>query len=134
MTSILQAYIPKFLVNLQRENEDLIKVSTRYFSPAGDVYTLDKRTVSPSIIQTNESLNELKPETSDVYPFKIVVPRDIDGSAVISTPNLDTFPTASQDYYIPIYFERYSEEVIRAIDREFTELTVSVAILSPEAE
>jgi hypothetical protein len=29
-----------------------------------------------------------------------------------------------QDYYVPIYFERYKQDVVLLIDKEFTELTV----------
>lgn len=123
MTDILKSYIPKFIVDLNRNNDDVITVSTQYFSPEGDVYVLDKRTVSPSVIQTTQSLAELQPEVSTVYPFKIVPPKDVDGATIILTPSIETFPTASQNYYTPIYFERYNQTVVALIDKEFTELT-----------
>lgn len=123
MIDPLKSYIPKFLVDLNRNNEDIIAVSTNYFSPDGDVYQLDKRTVSPSVILTTQSLQELQVETSTVYPFKIVPPKDIDGSTIILSPSIDTAPTASQNYYTSIYFERYNTDVIQQLNKQFTELT-----------
>lgn len=125
-SNILNSYIPKFLINLNRDNEDIIKVNTRYFSPEGDVYELDKRTIAPVVIQTQESLNELRIETSSVYPVRIVAPLDFDGAVLIEVPSIETVPTASQSYFMPIYFERYSPEVIRNLDRNFVELTTPV--------
>lgn len=122
-SNILNSYIPKFLVNLNRENEDVIVVTTNYFSPAGDAYQLDKRTISPSLIQTTQSLQELKPEISNVYPYRYPTPIEYDGSTLLLSPTVDTEPTASQDYYTPIYFERYNQDVINNIDKSFTELT-----------
>lgn len=124
MINILDSYIPKFIVDLQRENDTVITVTTRYFSPEGDIYELDERTISPILIQTTQSLQELRPEISNVYPFKIVTPLDYDGTTLILVPGVDTVPTASQGYYTPIYFERYNQEVIRNIESTFTELTV----------
>jgi len=130
MSNILNSFIPKYLIDLNRDNEDIITVSTKYFSPAGDVYELDKRTVSSVMVQTTQSLEELRPEVSDVYPFKIVTPLDFDGSTLILTPNIETQPTASQGYYVPIYFERFDPTVINSIDKSFNELTVPVATTS----
>lgn len=124
MSNILNSFIPKYLVDLNRDNEDIITVSTKYFSQNGDVYELDKRTVSPVMIQTTQSLEELRPEVSDTYPFKIVMPLDFDGSTLLLTPSIETQPTASQGYYVPIYFERFNSEVLRSIDKSFSELTV----------
>lgn len=123
-SNILNSYIPKILVELNRNNEDIITVSTNYLSPSGDVYTLDKETVSPILIQTTQSLQELQPELSDAYPFKIVTPLDYDGSTIIISPSVETQPTASQGYYVPIYFERYNDDVISLIDSSFSELTL----------
>lgn len=128
MTDPLKSYIPKFLVDLNRNNDDIITVSTDYFSSQGDVYQLDKRTVSPSVILTTQSLQELQPEVSTVYPFKIVPPKDIDGSTIILSPSIDTFPTASQNYYAAVYFERYNMDVMKLLDKSFTELTVEPLI------
>jgi hypothetical protein len=122
MSNILNSYISKFLVNLKKENDDVVKVTTKYFSPQGDVYELDKRTISPNLIQTTQSLQELNPEISDVYPFKTVTPLDYDGSTLVFVPATDTIPTASQGYYAPIYFERYNSEIIANIDTQFLEL------------
>jgi hypothetical protein len=124
MINILDSYIPKYLVDLKRNNDDVITVTTNYLSPAGDVYELDTRTISPVMIQTTQSLQDLKPEISTVYPFKIVMPLDPDGSTVLISPTPTAAPTASQGYYVPIYFERYQTQVVENIDRTFTELTV----------
>lgn len=124
MINILNSYIPKFLVDLNRENDDVITVTTNYLSPQGDVYVLDTRAINPVIIQTTQSLQELQPEISTVYPFKIVTPIDVDGSTIILSPTPETQPTASQGYYVPIYFERYRQEFMESINKTFTELTV----------
>jgi hypothetical protein len=124
MINILDSYIPKFIVDLNRNNEDIITVRTNYLSPEGDVYELDTRTISPVLIQTTQSLEELQPEISTVYPFKIVTPLDPDGSTVLLSPTINSFPTASQGYYVPIYFERYQSEFIQNVDRRFAELTI----------
>lgn len=124
MTNIFKSYIPKFLVNLAKTNDDIITVTTKYFSPSEDVYELDTRTVSPVLVQTTQSLQELQPELSNVYPFKIVTPLDYDGATMIQSPGVNTVPTASQGYYAPIYFERYNQDVVRNIDTTFNELTV----------
>lgn len=124
MLNILDSYIPKFLVNLPRDNDDIITVTTNYLSTGGDVYELDTRTLSPILIQTTQSLQELQPEISTVYPFKIVTPVDPDGSTVIISSTPETQPTASQGYYAPIYFERYNADFMQNIDKNFTELSV----------
>jgi len=128
MLNIFNSYIPKFLVDLKKDNEDIIIVSSSYFSPEGDVYELDTRTLSPNLLQTTQSLQELQPEISTVYPFKIVTPLDFDGSTMIQSPSMTTQPTASQGYYAPIYFERYNPDVVRNIDTQFTELTTGSSI------
>jgi len=128
MINIFNSYIPKFLVDLKKNNEDIIIVSSSYFSPEGDIYELDTRTLSPNLIQTTQSLQELQPEISMVYPFKIVTPLDFDGSTILQSPSMTTDPTASQGYYAPIYFERYNVDVIRNINTQFTELTTGSGI------
>jgi hypothetical protein len=128
MLNIFNSYIPKFLVDLKKDNEDIIIVSSSYFSPEGDIYELDTRTLSPNLVQTTQSLQELQPEISTVYPFKIVTPLDFDGSTILQSPSMTTQPTASQGYYAPIYFERYNSDVIRNIDARFTELTTGSGI------
>ena len=122
--NILQSYIPKFLVDLNKNNDDVIVVTTQYFSPSGDVYELDRRALAPNLLQTTQSLQELRPEISTVYPFRIVTPLDFDGATLIISPSISTQPTASQSYYAPIYFERYDPTVYANISKEFTELVV----------
>jgi hypothetical protein len=121
--NIFTNYISKFIVELNRNNEDITFVSTSYFDTNGDVYILDKRAVNPVIIQTTQSLQELQPEVSAVYPFKIVVPLDPDGVNVLQIPTFETIPSASQHYYAPTYFERYNPDVLNRIEKSFTELT-----------
>lgn len=82
------------------------------------------------MIQTTQSLQELQPEISNVYPYKIVPPTDIDGSTVILSPTIDTNPTASQNYYTPIYFERYDPTIIKLLNTQFTELSIYQPISS----
>lgn len=122
MSRIYNTYIPKFIVNLYRENEDISTVTTRYFSENGDVYTLDTRTISPNVLQTEQSINELQPEVSTKYPFKVATPIQPDGATLIYSPSVNTQPTASQHYYAPVYFERIQPAVIRNIINTFTEL------------
>lgn len=124
-SNILNSYIPKVLVELNRNNEDIITVSTNYLSQDGDEYTLDRDTISPILLQTTQSLQELQPEISTTYPFKIVTPLDYDGSTIIISPSVETQPTASQGYYVPIYFERYDPEILNLINQDFAELTLT---------
>jgi hypothetical protein len=49
---------------------------------------------------------------------------DYDGATIIISPSINTAPTASQGYYVPIYFERYNLDVVNNIDKQFTELTI----------
>jgi hypothetical protein len=122
MANSFQSYISKLFVDVNRDNDDIIKVETEYLSPEGDVFILDKRTVSPVMIPTTSSVNELRPEVSDVYPYKIVTPLDADNSIIVLSPSIDTPVTASQNYYVPVYFEVYKQDVLNAINKEFTEL------------
>lgn len=124
MANILQTYISKIFVNQNTNNNDVTKITTEFLSPEGDVFTLETRAISPIVIQTTSSVNELQPEVSDSYPFKIVTPTDLDGSTILLSPNAQTIVTASQNYYSPIYFERYRKDVLDLIDRQFNELQV----------
>lgn len=127
MIKVTSNYIPKFFVALNKDNEDIIVVSSSVLTPERDVFTVDKRLISPSVIPTNQSLKDLQPEVSEVYPFKIVTPVDeYDGSTIIITPGVNTFPSASQGYYTPIYFERYKKEVVNNLDKRFTELSATL--------
>ena len=124
MIDILRSYIPKFIVDINRNNDNIIKVSTQYFSPSGDVYTLDRRAVAPSVVQTEQDIQDLRPEVSTVYPFKIITPLDYDGSSIVLSPSATTIPTASQNYYAPVWFERYDPVVLNSLDVSFKELSV----------
>lgn len=127
MASIFQSYISKVFIQTNTDNDDVVTISTQFLSPEGDVFTLDRRTLSPNIIKTTGSLEELKPEVSNIYPFKISTPILQDGSTEILSQTINTPVTASQNYYVPIYFERYTPEVLRRIDNEFTELTTPIS-------
>lgn len=122
--NVFDTYIPKYKVDSSRTNDDIIAVSSSLLSPEGDVFFVDKRLLSPVLVQTQKTINELSPEVSNTYPFRIVCPLDVDGSTMIQSPSLTTEPTASQSYYAPIYFERYNPAVLRNLDKEFLELTV----------
>lgn len=123
MSNIFDTYLPKFLVNLQRENEDVLYLSSSKFSPEGDVYTVDVRAVAPNVLQSEQSVQELKPNVSDVYPFKIVLPLEEDSSNLLQIPSARSFPTASQYYYVPMYFERYTRDTYDTVDKQFRELS-----------
>jgi hypothetical protein len=123
---IFQSYISKVFINVNTDNDDVVKITTQKFSPTGDVYELDRRVISPSLIETEKSLEDLKPEVSNVFPFKVVTPKDTDGSVVILSPTTETEVTASQNYYTPIYFERYNLDVLRQIDKDFNELLAPI--------
>jgi hypothetical protein len=120
--NIFQSYISKVFVETQTQNSDVITIETNFLSPEGDTFTLERRVLEPTLLKTTSSINELKPEVSDVYPYKIVTPTLNDGTTLLVSPSIDTPVTASQNYYVPIYFERYSPDILRRIDREFTEL------------
>jgi hypothetical protein len=122
MSDVIRSYISKVFVNQLVDNSENVKITTEYLSPSGDVFSLDYRAISPNVIQTTSSLNELQPEVSTVYPYKSVTPIDVDGASIIMSPNVNTFPTASQNYYAPVYFERYNPNILRVIDKTFTEL------------
>lgn len=122
MAKAFQSYISRVSVDVNRNNDDVIKVETEYLSPEGDVFVLDKRTVSPVMIPTTSSIQELQPEVSTTYPYKIATPLDIDSSTVVLSPTIDTPVTASQNYYVPVYFELYKSNVLSAINKEFFEL------------
>lgn len=119
---IFQSYISKVFINLNTANDDVVRITSKKLSPSGDIFELDLRTISPSLIQTKRSIEELQPEVSDTFPFKIVTPLDDDGAVIILSPTLETEVTASQHYYVPVYFERYNLDILRNIDKEFTEL------------
>lgn len=123
MSDIFNTYISKVYIQSQTTNNDIVSIETKFFSDEGDVFTLDRRTLTPNILITTQSLAELKPEISDTYPFKIVPPVLDDGTTILLSPTVDTPVTASQNYYVPIYFERYDADVMRRIDKDFNELT-----------
>jgi hypothetical protein len=124
MADVLRNYINKVVAVTDFKNKDVVTIETRGFTEAGDVFTLEERTIAPSLIQTTRDLQELNPETSNTFPYKIVPPKDQDGATILLSPSVDSPVTASQNYYVPIYSERYNIDIIRFIEKDFTELTI----------
>ena len=122
--NIFQSYISKVFIESQTQNSDVVIIETNFLSPGGDSFTLERRVLEPVLLETTSSINELRPEISNQYPFKTVPSRDTDGSVILYSRTIDTPVTASQNYYAPIYFERYTPEILQRIDKNFTELTV----------
>lgn len=137
MANIKSNYISKVLVNTTVKNDDVVTIDTKYLSPQGDVFELRKELIEPSVIQTDVSLKQLQPEVSTTYPYKIVVPIDpIDSASILRSPTLSTasMVTASQNYYTPVYFERYKPEILNALDKGFFELTVNSVTVESDGE
>jgi hypothetical protein len=134
MADIFTSYISKLLINRRGENGGIIKVKTTAFSPSGDVFEFDERITFPRVIQTEDSIAELKPEVSEIYPYKIVLPIEEDGANFLRSPSVSTEVTASQNYYAPVYFERYNPEVLAFIDKEFKELPDPNLVEVPEEQ
>ncbi len=134
MAEIFRSYISKLQVSVKKNNDDIIFVSSSYLSPQGDVFVLDQRTVSPAVIPTVQSVQELSPETSTVYPYKVVPPLDFDSASIILSPTINTPVTASQNYYTPVYFERYEPTIISALNKTFNELPLPSAPQTPLVE
>lgn len=132
MADIFQSYISKVFVETQTQNSDVVTIETNFLSPEGDSFTLERRVLDPNLIETTATLNELKPEVSTEYPFKSVPSRDDDGSVVLYSRTIDTPVTASQNYYVPIYFERLQPTILNEIDREFTELLDITEVIESE--
>lgn len=122
MSSQQATYLSNVLANINKENGDITTITTQYFSDDGDVFEIDNRVLRTSALLTTSSLEELKPEISNVYPYKVVTPQLPNGSTLILSPSIETIPTASQNYYTSIKFERYQPSILRALDRQFTEL------------
>lgn len=126
MSNFLDSFVPKYLVTVNKKNEEIITVSTKNLSADGDTFIVDTRVLVPSVIETTQSLQELQPEVSDVYPYKIVTPVDYDGATILISPSISTQPTASQGYYVATYFERYNLDIVKNIDKNFVELSVEL--------
>ncbi len=127
MSNKTATYISPVLVNANKENGDVVTIETEYLSPEGDTFQLNMNVLQPSALITTSSIAELKPEVSDVFPYKIVTPT-ISGSTLILSPSIETSPTASQNYYVAIKFERYQPSILRAIDRTFRELETPATV------
>jgi hypothetical protein len=121
MANTLNTYISQFLVDRKRDNNDIVTVTSQYID-GNNIYELDQRVIAPNVVQTEDSLLELKPEISEIYPYKIVLPTESDGSTLLLSRTINTPVTASQNYYVPLYFERYNVNIMRAINKDFEEL------------
>jgi hypothetical protein len=121
---ILRNSLNKVIISSDVANSDMIKVSTSVLSSNGDVYEVDTRLLTPSLVQTSREVAELNPEVSTSYPYKVIVDRDSSGVVQLYVPDIDIPVTASQNYYVPLYYERYSVPILRVLDRQFTELSL----------
>jgi hypothetical protein len=122
MANLSKTFVPTKIVDSKKQNEDIVNVEYKKLDDDNFVYTIYQRELSPSILLTESDLFELKPEVSEIYPFKIVTPVSDEGVTEILAPSITSHPTASQNYYIPIYTEYYVHDVLRLIDRSFVEL------------
>jgi hypothetical protein len=120
MANSFDTYLPRFLVERRAKNNDVVTVTSQYIF-GNNIYELDQRVIDPKVVQTEESLIELKPEVSAIYPYKIVLPTEEDGATLLLSRTINTPVTASQNYYIPLYFERYNIDIMRAINKDFEE-------------
>lgn len=125
--NIFRSSVNKVIISNDIANTDVVKIQTNVLSPEGDVFTVDTRLIQPSYIQTTGSSQQYQPEVSSVYPYKIETPRDVDGATILLSPDIDIPVTASQNYYTKLYYERYNLDVLRLLDKAFTELPGRVA-------
>jgi len=125
--NVLRSSVNKVIINSDFQNTDIVQIETNVLSSEGDVFSVDRRLVQPSYIQTTGSVVQYEPEVSSVYPYKIETPRDTDGATILFSPDIETPVTASQNYYTKVYYERYNLEILRQLDKVFTELPSRVA-------
>jgi hypothetical protein len=118
----LQSFVPKVLVSSRFNNKDIVNIETTELDENNFEYKIYERVLQPSAIVTENNLIELQPEISEVYPFKIVPPVTETGVTRLLSPSITTAPTASQNYYLPLYEERYNHDVLRLLVRDFVEL------------
>jgi hypothetical protein len=130
MTDVFNTYLPRFLADRKKDNNDIVTITSQYLEN-NNIYEIDQRVIEPNVVQTEESLIDLKPEVSSVYPYKIVLPTEEDGATLLLSRTINTPVTASQNYYIPLYFERYNVDIMRAINKDFEEF---VDVVLPEEE
>lgn len=124
MIDIMNVVIPKKIVTVDYTNADLKIVSSSYTAPDGTPSIRQKTVVKPDMKKLTIEDKSLHLDVSNNYPFKIVTLVTEDSASLIYSPSLQTYPTASQSYYAPLYAERFTPEFILAITREFTEFTV----------
>jgi hypothetical protein len=126
--NILRSSVNKLIINSDFQNTDVVQIQTNVLSPDGDVFTIDRRLIQPSYVQTTGSVVQYEPEISTVYPYKIETPRDTDGATILLSPDIDIPVTASQNYYTKLYYERYNIDVLRVLDKQFSELPSNIAV------
>jgi hypothetical protein len=115
------SYLSPVYADIRRNNPAAILVESEYLED-GQTFTLETSVIPQNALVSKTDLSELSPETSSIYPFKVVVQKDDTGVTTIYTPNITTPVTASQNFYTRLKFERYVPAIIRAVDTEFAEL------------
>jgi hypothetical protein len=122
MSNFTVNYISVALADAKKTNPNAIIVETDYIED-GKTFTLAKRAIPQNaLISSLTDDTNLIYETSESYPYKVVTPKDESGATIIYSPDIDTFVTASQNYYAKLKFERYQESILRSIDKTFLEL------------
>lgn len=140
MAEVFSSYVSKVQASARLNSGDVLFVSSsnlsvdEFSTGPTDVFKIDKRTIPTSITQTTQSLNDLRPEISTTYPYKIVPPLDFDSASIILSPTIETPVTASQNYYVPVYFERYNRSILQIIDKEFKQLTPPPAVSTRQVQ
>jgi hypothetical protein len=130
MSNFTVNYISIALADAKKTNPNAIIVETDYIED-GKTFTLAKTAIPVNaIISSSTDDVNLIYETSEVYPYKVVTSKDESGVTIIYSPNIETFVTASQNYYTKLKFERYQESILRSIDKSFLELEPPQEILT----
>jgi hypothetical protein len=122
MSNYTVSYISIALADAKKTNPNAIIVETDYIED-GKTFTLAKGAIPQNalISASTDDINLIY-ETSQIYPYKVVTPKDESGATIIYSPNIQTFVTASQNYYTKLKFERYQQSILRSIDKSFLEL------------
>jgi hypothetical protein len=109
------------------------QVSTDFFGDDTDTFELVEESLRTFQTQSLGNLDKVTTLDTDIptvysYPFKTKVEKTLDSASLVYVQSVSTFPTASQYYYVPMVFERYQPSIMRAIDKEFTQLEVDPLI------
>lgn len=115
------SYLSPVQADISRNNPAVISIESEYLEN-NQKFTLVQSAIAQNATLLKTDLQELKAETSSIYPFKVVVEKDNAGVSTIYTPNISTPVTASQNFYAALRFERYEPDIVRAINTTFDEL------------